>query len=72
MPALHLLLTRAEPPRGRRRRTRRGVDVRLALSPQDAIRFFRESQIALVYDLATGTLQADKSKTAKATIRKAS
>jgi site-specific DNA recombinase len=72
LPALHLLLTRAEPRRVRRRRTRRGVDVQPVLSPQDAVRFFRESQIALVYDQATGTLQAHNSETAKIIIKKAS
>jgi hypothetical protein len=36
------------------------------------IQFFRETQIALVYDQAAGTLQADKSETAKIIIRKAS
>ena len=72
LPALHLLLSRAEPALARRRRTRRGVDVRPALSPQDAIRFFRESQIALIYDEATRTLQADSSDIAKTIIRKAS
>ena len=45
--------------------------MRSALSPQDAIRFLRESQITLVYDQATGTLQADNSQTAKTIIRKA-
>jgi site-specific DNA recombinase len=72
LPALHLLLTHAEPSALRRRRTRRGVDVRSALIPQDTVQFFRETQIALVYDQVTGTLQADKSETAKAIIRKAS
>jgi site-specific DNA recombinase len=70
LPALHLLLSQAELAPVRRRRTRRGGDVRSALSPQDAIRFLRESQITLVYDQATGTLQADKSQTAKTIIRK--
>jgi hypothetical protein len=32
--------------------------------------FLRESQITLVYDQATGTLQADKSQKAKTIIRK--
>jgi DNA invertase Pin-like site-specific DNA recombinase len=71
LPALHLLLTQAEPSPLRRRRTRRGVDVRPALNPQDTVQFFRETQIALVYDQITGTLQADKSETAKTIIRKA-
>ena len=48
------LLTRAESPQMRRRRTRHGIDVRAALSPQAAIQFFRENQIALIYDRATG------------------
>jgi hypothetical protein len=72
LPALHLLLTRAESPQMHRRRTRHGIDVRTALSPQDAIQFFRENQIALIYDQATGTLRADKSETAKTIIKKAS
>jgi len=72
LPALRLLLTQAESPRVRRRRTRRGIDVRPVLSLQITIRFFRESQIALIYDQATGTLQAGKSETAKTIIRKAS
>jgi hypothetical protein len=49
-----------------------GIDVRAALSPQDAIQFFRENQIALIYDQATGALRADKSETAKTIIKKAS
>jgi site-specific DNA recombinase len=72
LPALHLLLAQAEPSPLRRRRTRRGVDVRSALNPQDTIQFFRETQITLVYDQVTGTLQAEKSETAKTIIRKAS
>jgi hypothetical protein len=66
------LLTRAEPAPVRRRRTRCGIDVRPALSPEDTIRFFRERQIVLVYDQGAGTLQADKSQTAKTIIRKSS
>ena len=72
LPALHLLLTRPGLPPVRRRRTRRGVEVRAALSPQDAIRFFRENEIALAYDQATGTLRADNSDIAKTMIKKAS
>ena len=72
LPTLRLLLTEAEPARVPRRRTRRGIDVRPAFSTQDTIRFFRESQIALIYDQPTGTLQADKSETAKTILRKAS
>jgi hypothetical protein len=72
LPALRLLVTRAGLAPVRRRRTRCGVDVRSALSPQDAIRFFRESQTALVYDQSTGTLRADKSEAARVIVRKAS
>jgi site-specific DNA recombinase len=71
LPALHLLLTPAVTRRGRRRRTRHGVDVRAALSPQDAIQFFRESQITVVYDQATGTLQVHKDEIAESIIGKA-
>ena len=72
LPALHLLVTELEPSPVRRRRTRRGVDVPPALSLQEVIRFFRENQIALVYDQATGTLQAGKNETSKTIIKKAS
>ena len=65
LPALHLILTRTELPSARRRRTRRGVDVRPALSPQAAARFLRENEVVVVYDQATGTLHADTSGTVK-------
>ena len=46
LPALHLLLT--EPAAGQqRRRTRRGVDVRIRPVPKDVIRYLRERQITL-------------------------
>lgn len=67
---LRLLLTRAELPPARRRRTRRGVDVRTALRPQAAVGVLRENKITLVYDEATVTRQGGKSETVK-TIRKA-
>jgi site-specific DNA recombinase len=69
--ALHLLMTREGPPRVRRRRTRHGVDVRPAPSPQDTTQFFRESQMALVYDQVTGTLNV-KADITKSVIKKAS
>ena len=72
LPALHLLLTQAEPLQARRRRTRCGVDVPSAPSQQDAVRFFRETRISLVFDQTTGTLQADKGEAAKVILRKAS
>jgi hypothetical protein len=58
LPALHLLLTGAEPPAGRRRRTRRGADVRPAISPEETIGFLRERGITLTWDQATGRLRA--------------
>jgi DNA invertase Pin-like site-specific DNA recombinase len=56
LPALHLLLTGAQP--ARRRRTRRGADVRPAASPEEAIGYLREHGITLAWDQATGTLRA--------------
>ena len=55
LPGLHLLLT--EPAGdGRRRRTRRGVDVRHQVA-EDVIRYLREQQITLNYDPAAATLR---------------
>jgi site-specific DNA recombinase len=65
LPALHLILTRTELSSARRRRTRSGVDVRPALSPQAAARFLRDNGVVVVYDQATGTLHADTSGTMK-------
>ena len=57
LPALHLQLS--EPAGGqRRRRTRRGVDVRYQASPEDVIGYLRERRITLTYDPASGTLDA--------------
>jgi site-specific DNA recombinase len=72
LPALHLLLTRAEHLPARRRRTRRGVDVRSALSPQNVVRFLRENEVTLVYNQTTGTLQVGTSGVAKTIAGKAS
>ena len=54
LPALHLLLTE---PAGsqRRRRSRRGIDVRYQAAG-DVIRYLREQQIVLIFDPASGTL----------------
>jgi site-specific DNA recombinase len=70
--ALHLLLNGAEPPAARRRRTRRGADVRPAVSPEEAIGYLREGGIVLTYDQAAGSVQAGTSAVAKTIIRKAS
>ena len=57
LPALHLLLT--EPARGqRRRRTRRGIDIRHQSTAEEAITYLREQQLTLTYDPAAGTLHA--------------
>jgi site-specific DNA recombinase len=72
LPALHLLLNEAPPVIGRRRRTRRGTDVRQQPGPEDVIGYLREHGIALTYDPDAGTLQAGAAEAAKTTIRKAS
>jgi hypothetical protein len=55
--ALHLALT--EPAAGqRRRRTRRGLDVRYQASPDDVIGYLRERRVTLIYNSAAGTLNA--------------
>jgi hypothetical protein len=57
LPALHLALT--GPAAGqRRRRTRRGLDVRYQASPEDVIGYLRERRITLTYDPAAATLNA--------------
>ena len=57
LPALHLQLTEPAAPQ-RRRRTRRGADVRYQASPEDVIGYLRERQVTLTYDPASGTLDA--------------
>jgi site-specific DNA recombinase len=70
LPALHLLLT--EPADGtRRRRTRRGTDVRRQGS-EDVIGYLREQQITLIYDPAVGALRAGAGETAQTITLKAS
>ena len=70
LPALHLLLT--APSGGtRRRRTRRGTDVRHQAA-EDVIAYLRERQITLAYDPAEGTLRADTGDTAQIITLKAS
>jgi len=71
LPALHLLLT--EPARGqRRRRTRRGIDIRHQFTAGDAITYLREQQLTLIYDPAAGTLHAGTGDAAQAITLKAS
>ncbi len=72
LPALYLLLTGAEPPAGRRRRTRRGADVRPQAGPEETISYLRQHGITLNYDPAAGTVQAGTRDTAKTTTMKAS
>ena len=60
LPALHVLLIGpAQAAERRRRRTRRGADVRGPVTDQDVIGYLRARQITLTYDPRTGTLQAD-------------
>jgi DNA invertase Pin-like site-specific DNA recombinase len=70
LPALHLLLTEpaGEP---RRRRTRRGTDVRHQAA-EDVIGYLREQQITLTYDPAAGALRAGTGETAQTITLKAS
>jgi hypothetical protein len=56
LPALYLLLT-GPAGRTRRRRTRRGTDVRYQAA-EDVICYLREEQITLTYDPAAETLHA--------------
>jgi hypothetical protein len=70
LPALYLLLT--EPAEGqRRRRTRRGIDVRYQAA-EDAISYLREHQIILIFDPASGTLRAGTGEAAQTITLKAS
>jgi DNA invertase Pin-like site-specific DNA recombinase len=72
LPALHLLLTGTQPAGERRRRTRRGADIRPAISAEEAIRYLRQRGITLTYDTADRTVQADQHKAAKTITGKAS
>jgi site-specific DNA recombinase len=64
LPALHLQLT--QPAMGqRRRRTRRGIDVRCHANPEDVIGYLRERQITVTYDPASGALAAGTAETAR-------
>jgi site-specific DNA recombinase len=58
LPTLHVLLTETDPARGRRRRTRRGTDVRHQASIENVIGYLREQQITLTYDPAASALRA--------------
>lgn len=55
LPALHLLLNEAPLVMERRRRTRRGTDVRQQASAEDVIGYLRLHAITLTYDPAAGT-----------------
>jgi site-specific DNA recombinase len=70
LPALHLLLT--EPAGGpRRRRTRRGADVRHQ-GAEAVIGYLREQQISLIYDPADRVLRVGNGETAQTITLKAS
>jgi hypothetical protein len=73
LPALYLLLTGAQGTRGRtRRRTRKGADVRPAISTEEAIGYLRESQTSLTWDPAAATLRAGTTTAIKTVTGKAS
>jgi site-specific DNA recombinase len=64
LPALHVLLT--EPAGGqRRRRTRRGIDVRSPVSAEDVAGYLREQQIILIFDPVSRTLHAGTGEAAQ-------
>ena len=69
---MYLLLTGTEPAGGRRRRTRRGADVRPAISPEEAIGYLREHEIPLTWDPTAGIVQADTAEATKTVTGKAS
>jgi len=64
LPALNLLLTEHAAGQ-RRRRTRRGIDVRHQASPENVIAYLREHQITLTYDPASGTLHTGTTEAAQ-------
>jgi site-specific DNA recombinase len=70
LPALHLLLTESAGG-ARRRRTRRGADVRCR-GAEDVIGYLREQQVSLTYDPAAGTPRAGAGETTQAITLKAS
>jgi site-specific DNA recombinase len=72
LPALHVLLTGTSLAGGRRRRTRRGADVRQQASPEDVTGYLREQQVTLTYDPAAGTLRAGTGEAATTLTLKAS
>jgi site-specific DNA recombinase len=72
LPALHALLGETPPTEGRRRRTRRGVDVRHQATAENVIGYLREQQITLTYDPAVGTLYVGAGDAVQAITLKAS
>jgi site-specific DNA recombinase len=71
LPALHLLIT-GPAVATRRRRTRRGIEVRPSASPEETIGYLRANEIVLTYDQATGTLLAGTTGASKTITVKAS
>jgi hypothetical protein len=70
LPALHLLLT-GSAGGTRRRRTRRGTDVRHQVA-EDVIGYLRDQQITLTYDPAADALRAGTGETTQTITLKAS
>jgi site-specific DNA recombinase len=71
LPALHLLLTEPSGEPRRRRRTRRGTDVRHQAA-EDVIGCLRQQQVTLAYVPAGGTLRAGTGRAAQTITPKAS
>lgn len=67
-----LILTQTGPQYAvrRRRRTRRGSDIRPPTTAEDVIGYLRERQITLTYDPTTTTLHTDTRPNAKIVINK--
>jgi hypothetical protein len=72
LPASHVLLTGTDPAGGRRRRTRRGIDIRHQASTETVIGYLREQQLTLTYDPAPGALRAGTGQAATTVTLKAS
>jgi site-specific DNA recombinase len=71
LPVLHLLLTEPDIETRRRRRTRRGTDVRCQ-AVEDVIRYLREQRITLTYDPVAASLCAGTGHVAQTITLKAS
>ncbi|TVY98985.1 recombinase family protein [Trebonia kvetii] len=65
LPALHLLLTGPAGEPRRRRRTRRGIDVRHQVTAEDVTVYLHEQQITVIYNPADAALHVRNGETAQ-------